>query len=102
MDRPLTGGGGGSSDPFVRITCGSETEEKTETKKKQLDPVWNQIFNISVEDPAEVVRFTIEDLGLVSNTLMGVVEVPLQELHDKHTERSAFSTITSNPSIIKR
>jgi len=91
VDRPFTGGGGGSSDPFVRINCGSETEEKTEVKKKQLDPVWNQIFKIGVEDPAEVVRFTIEDMGLVSNTLMGVVEVPLLELHDKHTERGWYS-----------
>ena len=41
-----------------------------------------------MEDPAEVIRFTIQDLGVVKNTLMGVVEVPLLELHDKHTERA--------------
>ena len=71
MDRPFTGGGGGSSDPFVRIKCASEAEERTQVKKKQLDPVWNQVFEISVEDPAEVIRFTIEDMGLVKNTLLG-------------------------------
>ena len=57
-----------------------KTEVKTEVKRKQLDPVYNQIFHIPIEDPTEVVRFTIEDLGIVSNTLMGVVEVPLAEL----------------------
>jgi len=60
-----------------------------------LDPVWNQKFQISVEDPAEVVRFKVFDKGTLTNTLMGVVEVPLLELHDKHTERG-WHMICSN------
>ena len=41
--------GGNSADPVISVVCGSEKTQRTGVKRKQLDPVWNETFKISVE-----------------------------------------------------
>ena len=84
-------GGGKTCDPLVRVKCGSEKEVRTKTKKKQIAPVWNEVFEIAIEDPEATAKFTIEDWGFTGNTLIGTVEVPLAKMHSKFVERHWFT-----------
>ena len=84
-------GGGKTCDPLVRVKCGSEKEVRTKTKKKQIAPVWNEVFEIHIEDPEAIAKFTIEDWGFTGNTEIGTVEVPLMKMHSKFVERHWFT-----------
>lgn len=90
VDKGLFGVGKGSCDPVVRIELGSEKEQKTAVKKKQLDPVWNQEFSFATEDKTGTLVFHIEDYNLVKNTKIGTVRVPLAPFHDRHLHRQWF------------
>ncbi len=52
--------GKGSSDPFIKIKVGSESAETT-VKKKELEPVWNERFNMEADKHCPSILFEMDD-----------------------------------------
>ncbi|XVF44874.1 hypothetical protein PTKIN_Ptkin02bG0158400 [Pterospermum kingtungense] len=74
----------GASDPYVKIKLTEDklTSKKTTVKHKNLNPEWNEEFDIIVKDPQtqalEVRVFDWEQVG--KHDKMGMNVVPLKEL----------------------
>ncbi|XP_057504660.1 synaptotagmin-2-like isoform X1 [Actinidia eriantha] len=74
----------GASDPYVklRLTEDKLPSKKTSVKHKNLNPEWNEEFNLVVKDPQsqalEVNVYDWEQVG--KHDKMGLHVVPLQEL----------------------
>eukprot|EP00250_Pteridium_aquilinum_P000223 c10246_g1_i1 orf=405-932(+) len=65
--------GQGSSSPYVQIDFDGR-RQRTQTKAKQLDPVWNETFEFEVLNPAEMADECLE----------------FNMYNDKHLKRSKF------------
>uniref|UniRef100_A0AAG5DW01 HECT-type E3 ubiquitin transferase n=1 Tax=Anopheles atroparvus TaxID=41427 RepID=A0AAG5DW01_ANOAO len=77
----------GASDPYVRIDLntidGDVTLESvlTKTKKKTLDPVWNETFTFRVKPAAHKLVFQVFDENrLTRDDFLGMVEIALGQL----------------------
>ncbi|KAE8703154.1 Synaptotagmin-1 [Hibiscus syriacus] len=74
----------GSSDPYVKIklTESKLPAKKTTVKMKNLNPEWNEEFNVTVKDPqTQVLKLQVIDWEkLGKHDKMGMNEVPLQDL----------------------
>ena len=84
MDRKLFGGGM-TSDPLAKFTCGSQ-RGKTKAVKGTCDPWWNEVFRLPIDaDTAPpTLELIVEDWDLLSgNDFMGRVEIALAPLLDK-------------------
>ena len=94
MDKALFGGGG-SSDPVVRLICGGERRE-TEVRKKSLFPVWNEPHCLPIHGGGPAgqlsrLRVIVEDWDLVgANDFMGSVSIDLKKCRDKEVRRAWF------------
>lgn len=52
----------GKSDPYVKVYLNGEEFYKTKTKKKTLDPIWNETATIDVDSRVQsTLRFKVED-----------------------------------------
>jgi len=72
MDR------GGTSDPYVKVVQGDEELHRTPEKKKTVNPVWNDQFNLYIESPFTPITFQVFDRDLVgSDDFMGLAEFDL-------------------------
>ncbi|KAJ0812467.1 putative C2 domain, synaptotagmin-like mitochondrial-lipid-binding domain, C2 domain superfamily [Helianthus annuus] len=74
----------GASDPYVKIklTESKLPSKKTTVKHKNLNPVWDEEFNMVVKDPeSQAVEFQVYDWEQVGkHDKMGMNVVPLKEL----------------------
>ena len=73
MDR------GGTSDPYVKIKVGKQ-RDKTEVKKKTLDPVWAQSFSFEGVTSTDTVKLSVWDKDQLvdereGEVILGTVEV---------------------------
>eukprot|EP00257_Ricinus_communis_P016652 XP_015574893.1 synaptotagmin-2 [Ricinus communis] len=74
----------GASDPYVKLKLTEDKlpSKKTAIKHKNLNPEWNEEFNIVVKDPEsqalEVIVYDWEQVG--KHEKMGMNVVPLKEL----------------------
>ncbi|KAG6785656.1 hypothetical protein POTOM_007229 [Populus tomentosa] len=74
----------GASDPYVKLklTEDKHHSNKTTVKHKNLNPEWNEEFNITVKDPEsqalEVLVYDWEQVG--KHDRMGMNVIPLKEL----------------------
>ncbi|KAH7845804.1 hypothetical protein Vadar_006262 [Vaccinium darrowii] len=74
----------GASDPYVKLKLTEDklTSKKTTVKHKNLNPEWNEEFNMVVKDPKsqalEVNVFDWEQVG--KHDKMGLNVIPLKEL----------------------
>ncbi|KAG6783673.1 hypothetical protein POTOM_009336 [Populus tomentosa] len=74
----------GASDPYVKLklTEDKHHSNKTTVKHKNLNPEWNEEFNITVKDPEsqalEVLVYDWEQVG--KHDKMGMNVIPLKEL----------------------
>ncbi|XP_021668073.2 synaptotagmin-2 isoform X2 [Hevea brasiliensis] len=74
----------GASDPYVKLKLTEEKlpSKKTTVKYKNLNPEWNEEFNIVVKDPEsqalEIIVYDWEQVG--KHDKMGMNVVPLKEL----------------------
>jgi len=62
----------GASDPYVKLKLTEEKlpSKKTTVKYKNLNPEWNEEFNIVVKDPeSQVLELTVYDWEQVSSIL---------------------------------
>ncbi|KAJ9189573.1 hypothetical protein P3X46_000848 [Hevea brasiliensis] len=74
----------GASDPYVKIKLTEDNlpSKKTTVKHKNLNPEWNEEFDLAVEDPeTQAVEFHVYDWEQVGkHDKMGMNVVPLKEL----------------------
>jgi Ca2+-dependent lipid-binding protein len=106
MDKSMLGGAG-TSDPLVKLECGDrggphgkKATYKTKSISKTLDPKWEETFAFhipSVElggpDEPPPLSVVVEDWDLTGNDFMGRVDIPLQPLHDQHTEQAWYPLV---------
>lgn len=80
----------GASDPYVKIKLTEDKlpSKKTMVKHKNLNPEWNQEFNMVIKDPeSQAVEFTVYDWEQVGkHDKMGMNVVPLKELSADETK----------------
>ncbi|XP_050234815.1 synaptotagmin-2-like [Mercurialis annua] len=74
----------GASDPYVKIKLTEDKlpSKKTTVKHKNLNPEWNEEFNLVVKDPeTQAIEFHVYDWEQVGkHDKMGMNVVPLKEL----------------------
>ena len=70
---------GGSSDPYAVLKLGNQ-EHKTRIVQKNLSPVWNEEFTLSVEEIYQPVNVSVWDNDLIgADDMIGEVFVHLSE-----------------------
>mmetsp|Transcript_39510 Transcript_39510/g.99602 ORF Transcript_39510/g.99602 Transcript_39510/m.99602 type:complete len:174 (+) Transcript_39510:75-596(+) len=69
----------GKSDPFVVIKCGHATV-KSNVIKANLNPVWNQTFDLGFTPEEKEVHFALFDEDFFGDDDLGEVTVPLAEI----------------------
>eukprot|EP00484_Ammonia_sp_Unknown_P019806 CAMPEP_0197024772 /NCGR_PEP_ID=MMETSP1384-20130603/5270_1 /TAXON_ID=29189 /ORGANISM="Ammonia sp." /LENGTH=134 /DNA_ID=CAMNT_0042453217 /DNA_START=89 /DNA_END=493 /DNA_ORIENTATION=- len=80
----------GKCDPFVEVTVDGCDPQKTETKKNEQEPVWNQTMLFEDVRLGKNVRFKVYDWDrLTSNDFIGGHELG-QALPDKYNEEKEF------------
>ncbi|KAL5129287.1 Synaptotagmin-2 [Glycine soja] len=74
----------GASDPYVKLKLTEEKlpSKKTTVKYKNLNPEWNEEFNIVVKDPeSQVLELTVYDWEQIGkHDKMGMNVIPLKEI----------------------
>ena len=75
----------GFSDPYLKLQIGNSTDkrQKCQTKivKKNLNPQWNETFQLLVTDVNDVLKVSIFDSDLLgSDDLIGHTLLPLSEI----------------------
>ncbi|OIW14713.1 hypothetical protein TanjilG_33055 [Lupinus angustifolius] len=74
----------GASDPYVKLKLNGDNlpSKKTSVKHKNLNPEWNEEFNLVVKDPeSQVLEFHVYDWEQVGkHDKMGMNVIPLKEL----------------------
>ena len=70
----------GFSDPYVMVECNSK-KFKTPYVRRNLHPVWHEVFEIDVTDPDTHVQFSVWDYDVFgSNDYMGGINIELADL----------------------
>ncbi|KAG6628436.1 hypothetical protein CIPAW_14G013100 [Carya illinoinensis] len=74
----------GASDPYVKLKLTEDKlpSKKTTVKHRNLNPEWNEEFNMAVKDPEsqalEIIVYDWEQVG--KHDKMGMNVIPLKEL----------------------
>lgn len=77
----------GKSDPYVTVYCRVLFQQMTKVIDNNLNPVWNETFEMDVEDQETqslVLQVLDKDIG--SDKLLGVVTYPLAKLNAEETK----------------
>lgn len=77
------GDSNGKSDPFVKVYLNKENVYKTKTKKKTLEPVWEEDFEIEIDSRVQsLLRFKVVDwdFGVEQDDSLCEVTYPLKKL----------------------
>ena len=62
----------GFSDPYVTIRINGKSREKTPTKNKTLNPVWNYVMPATTLSVGDCIEFRVSDYDVaVSDDYMG-------------------------------
>ena len=89
VDKKLFGKGPASADPFPCMSVEGNTE-KGSVKKKCLEPVWLERFELPCEDPDSVFSFEVMDHdNFGAADFMGCVKVRTRRFHDSWPSHDA-------------
>ncbi|XP_048234685.1 synaptotagmin-1 [Ricinus communis] len=87
----------GASDPYVKIKLTEDKlpSKKTTVKHKNLNPEWNEEFNLVVKDPeTQAVEFHVYDWEQVGkHDKMGMNVVPLKELSPEEPKLTTLALL---------
>lgn len=78
-ERLMAADRGGTSDPFVELNCGGK-KVKTTTKKKTLNPTWDEVFIMEVSNKAVSLEVSIFDADMVGSAFLGLACINLDDL----------------------
>jgi len=98
MDKSMfTRSGGGSSDPTVRLKVCSAPEATSATKKKTLEPEWEEHFTLACDAPDGFLDVTVEDYDAMGrNDFMGLARIPLAKLRHRRPTRRWYALCDAN------
>lgn len=89
----------GASDPYVKLKLTEDRapSKKTTVKHKNLNPEWNEEFNISVRSPeSQVLELVVYDWEKVGkHEKMGMNVIPLKELTPDETKVCTLDLLKS-------
>ena len=80
MDKAMFGGKA-SSDPYVKFSCGGR-EVKSSTKKKTLNPVWDETLSLEVLSSEAELLVEVYDADLLGSDYIGKTVVAVGSLRD--------------------
>ena len=81
-DRLRAADRGGTSDPYVVLSCGAKTE-RTHTKHKTLSPVWDEAFALEVQPGVAALELNVYDEDKIgADSFLGSVCVRLDDLEE--------------------
>ncbi|XP_047325567.1 synaptotagmin-2-like [Impatiens glandulifera] len=87
----------GASDPYVKLKLTDDKlpSKKTTVKHKNLNPEWNEDFNIVVKDPEnQVLEIDVYDWEQVGkHDKMGMNLIPLKELEPEQTKEMTLELL---------
>lgn len=67
---------GGSSDPFVKVSIGTQSVLKTKVKKETLTPNWSESATVSVNGQPMAVNFLVKDYNTIGgNKDLGACDI---------------------------
>ncbi len=49
----------GTSDPYVKFKSGSRLLHKSKTVRKDLNPMFDEVFTVPIEDPFEMITVKV-------------------------------------------
>lgn len=49
----------GTSDPYVKFKSGSRLLYKSKTVRKELNPIFDEVFTVPIEDPFELINIKV-------------------------------------------
>ena len=87
MDKAMFGGKA-SSDPYVKFSCGGR-EAKSSTKKKTLNPAWDEALSLEVLSSEAELLVEVYDADLVGADYIGHTVVAVGSLRDGAMSREA-------------
>ena len=103
-ERLLAMDHGKTSDPYVVIKVGHVSIKST-SKAKTLSPVWNEDYDLGVEQLNGSIKIELFDKDLVSDDSLGTAEVDLSSVPHGHPRdftlqvRAPLSSISSLSSL---
>ena len=80
MDKAMFGGKA-SSDPYVKFSCGGR-EAKSSTKKKTLNPAWDEALSLEVLSSEAELLVEVYDADLLGSDYIGKTVVAVGSLRD--------------------
>ncbi|RZB79336.1 Synaptotagmin-1 isoform B [Glycine soja] len=87
----------GASDPYVKLKLTEDKlpSKKTTVKHKNLNPEWNEEFNMVVKDPdSQVLEINVYDWEQVGkHDKMGMNVIPLKEVSPEETKRFSLDLL---------
>ena len=67
----------GTSDPYVRFKVGGKTLYKSCIVFRNLNPVWDESFDLALDDVTHPLRMVVFDHDRINDDFMGCTEVDL-------------------------
>lgn len=79
-------------DPYITVDVDDNHIQKTTTKQKTLNPVWNEYINADIQD-AEKIIITVFHDGALQDDFVANCMIPLDELYTQSTNGSTVKDI---------
>merc|ERR1712126_411838 len=71
----------GTSDPYVKFKIGGRLMHKTKTIYKDLNPLWDEVFTVPIDDAFQPVQMKVFDYDWgLQDDFMGSTSIDLTQL----------------------
>ncbi|CAA7017338.1 unnamed protein product [Microthlaspi erraticum] len=85
-----------TSDPYVSISVAGAVIGRTYVMSNSENPVWQQHFYVPVAHHAAEVHFVVKDSDVVGSQLIGIVTIPVEQIHSGARIEGSYSIRSSN------
>lgn len=85
-----------TSDPYVSISVAGAVIGRTYVMSNSENPVWHQHFYVPVAHHAAEVHFVVKDSDVVGSQLIGLVTIPVEQIHSGARIEGTYSILSSN------
>ncbi|KAI7731070.1 hypothetical protein M8C21_027056, partial [Ambrosia artemisiifolia] len=69
-----------ASDPYVEVSVAQATVACTRVLKNNLNPKWNDRFNVPLAHEAIHLKFEVKDDDIFKDDMLGTVEIPAEDI----------------------
>lgn len=85
-----------TSDPYVSISVAGAVIGRTYVLSNTENPVWQQHFYVPVAHHAAELHFVVKDSDVVGSQLIGIVTIPVQQIHSGARIEGTYSILSTN------